>query len=289
MNNLCLEEFINVLTFLPSNALLSISATCASFRTVLNFTDPLIWKMRCAERWKGKQGYATFLQTVVQPQLKLDQEWISSAMSQSRRTMTENTSSCCKITLPVMLKNIRDVLLLDRKLQPIVISPQQQQSSNAVTNSTAIQSVEDEINHNVEKGNEVTWKFAFYMSIRDAKRALLTKNELVRSKWLLRFAQLPHETFLVDFTWENQIVTATHGTMLCQIGQGGKELNVAGIPTLLVGRKTTAGVGEGDDDGVDNDSWGWKMSNRFAEIWSVDVPVPVYLMRLKRTCSPRPP
>lgn len=147
----------------------------------------------------------------------------------------------------------------------------------------------------------VSWKFAFFSSIRDSKRSSLTKSELVAAEWSISFSQIPGQKFAVSFREDGTLVTPLHENGLCyQLSQRGEELNVHVFPALRVHRVASVDNEETDDThetavgqdpirGSSKTAWGWVIRNHFVSIESRDVPMPEYLHQLHLLCCPRPP
>ncbi|CUG92867.1 Hypothetical protein, putative [Bodo saltans] len=166
----------------------------------------------------------------------------------------------------------------------------------------------------------VSWKFAYFSSVRDSKRTRLAKSDLLAGEWTISFAQIPGRTFPVTFREDGTLMTSLHQDGLrYQLSQQGEELNVHVFPALSVTRvesqqqqqrRIDASVitDDGQLAAVDTvssvevfgsssarttaavrTSWGWSIKNHFVCIESKDVPTPEYLNQLHLLCCPRPP
>jgi hypothetical protein len=157
----------------------------------------------------------------------------------------------------------------------------------------------------------VSWKFAYFSSVRDSKRSRITKSDLLAGEWTISFAQIPGRTFPVTFRDDGTMVTALHQDGLrYQLSQQGEELNVHVFPALSVVRveqqqqqyQADESANEShveDTNGAEvsgsrsaapvRTSWGWSIKNHFVCIESKDVPTPEYLNQLHLLCCPRPP
>lgn len=163
-------------------------------------------------------------------------------------------------------------------------------SGNSNSNSSDDESADDE--HD-DADDDATWKYAYFMSLRDAKRQSLTLDDLRCGTWTIAFRHIAGRSFPVVFREDGTLVTPLHAAGLrYQISQGGAQLNVHVFPALSVSRVAASPLVVGDGDEGEDDlrhQWAWRIKNFFVEIVSDDVPIPVYLQRLQRNCAPRPP
>lgn len=127
----------------------------------------------------------------------------------------------------------------------------------------------------------VTWKFAYFQSLRDVKRNALGVHDLMHGKWTIAFRQIPNRTFPARFDADGVLHTPLHSDGFpYHLSQQGAELNVHVFPTLKASRNNV--------DGATSD-WGWRISNYFVNIESEELPTPAYLQFLQLRSCIRPP
>jgi len=128
----------------------------------------------------------------------------------------------------------------------------------------------------------VTWKFAYFMSLRESKRCNISTADLTSVKWKIAFRQIPDRCFPARFDTEsgNLVTPINADGFPFQLSQQGAELNVHVFPVLRVSRNL---------DSSQQKDWGWSIRNYFVEISSEDVPAPHYLRFLRLYTCIRPP
>lgn len=170
-------------------------------------------------------------------------------------------------------------------------------TTTASTTDSSSSSEDDDIRQSTVDGgdlhSETTWKFAYFMSLRDSKRKALTASDLYHSEWSITFRQIPDRKFPLTFDKTGMLQTPLHPQGLrFQLSQQGEEMNIHVFPALHVTRANAiedVARLQGIDQKAQRASWGWCIQNHFVTILSEDVPIPLYLQHLHRLSSPRPP
>ena len=289
VSNLCVDEIVHAFSYLSPVELLAVGSTCRAFRKALQLADCYLWSAHCKQLWKGKQRFSGAVDEFEKKRSELAATDSLSILQACRtpRTCLPFTigafvspfeRSCMSVLQGFGMDEApKDALKLDKLLS----------SRDSVGDLWWNLPPEEKIwavQQLVEPAHEArpsSWRFAFFMSSRDAKRQSLTKHDLTTGTWRISFKQSPdaakHWNLPVRFTSSGTLETGLHGPLAVQLCQQGTVLQVSSLPPLAVRR------------GGDDEEWKWVIENFFVRIESVDIPMPTYLKHLQQHTSMRPP
>jgi hypothetical protein len=274
IGQLCIDEIVHALTFLSPSDLLSVGLSSRAFRRLLQISDFALWAPQCTAMWSGKQQYccvaAEFLKKT----------------SDSARNFTATFPLVRQITRPFEPLSMGAFV---NEFERISLSALGTQTTGCVKiegisatkdywwNLPIEQKIRALMDPGPNEGESTSWRFAFFMSLRDSKRQTLTTQELTDNTWRITFKQtLGLENLPVLFAG-GSLHTALNNPLRYFLAQGGSVLNVGSLPALSVRR------------GSAQEEWKWIIENFFVRIESVDIPMPAYLKHLQQHTSMRPP
>lgn len=324
------EEFICIFEYLNAAELCVSSSVCHPLRSLVVATDTILWRKLCLDLWRNKQGFRKFcdhftlLSSVHSADPHRNLIFCGSQTDQRRKVqmprstpkgftpvaLSPVTTLQC-IRASILPENVKSAppapLRLPPPSQPSErklwweLTPSEQvrrirrilacRSSQSSCTSDEAATTNDDEDTTDEPDEALTWKFAYFMSLRDSKRTLLTMHDLIEGTWTIQFRQIPDRVFPLRFQTNGKLVTPLHPDGLCfQLSQQGAELNVHVFPVLAVCRvQDDVLCSSRADIAANRSSWGWEMKNYFVTIHSEDVPLPLYIQRLQRLSSLRPP
>lgn len=284
VTRLNIDEVVHVLSYLSPTELVGAGCISQAFRTVLRLADCLLWLPHCCSLWTGKQRFHSAVDDFQQKCAARAANFTQAAQD-----------AVCKQQQPLFCQPFAKSLFEVACMQllgahdgaPLPLLAAEGLTLECITAPKGLWStlpLEAQIAALLplpdasDKADAISWRFAYFMSLRDSRRSVLSAAELAEISWAITFKKAPRRlpAASVQFA-DGMIHTPLHDPMRFCLGQGGKTLNISTLPALAVRR------------GDDKEEWKWIIENFFVRIESTDIPMPTYLKHLQQHTSMRPP
>lgn len=285
VTRLSIDEVVHVLSFLSPTELVGAGCISQAFRTVLRLADRLLWLPHCSSLWTGKQRF----HSAVDDFKKKCAAWAANFTQAAQDAVCKQQQPLFCLPFAKSLFEVACVQLLGAQDgAPLPLLAAEGLTLECITSTKGLWCtlpLEAQIAallprqpDAADEADAISWRFAYFMSLRDSKRSVLSAAELSDISWQITFKKAPQRLPAAPVQFANGMIhTPLHDPMRFCLGQGGKTLSISTLPALAVRR------GDG------NEEWKWIIENFFVRIESTDIPMPAYLKHLQQHTSMRPP